>query len=104
MSLSSVIVNTDKKKKKKKESHNEARSRKRWTKDEIKEIWRCYIMGDPARRWYRKRMHNIWHERNTTPQTEQRLPDQIWGIMKNSWLSVIEGEEIERQLGYPLMK
>ena len=43
-------------------------------------------------------MHSIWHERNYAPQTEQRLADQIRGIMKNNWLSVIEREEIERQL------
>ena len=29
---------------------------------------------------------------------EQRLADQIRGIMKNNWLSVIEREEIERLL------
>ena len=51
----------------------EARSRKRWMKDENKEIWRCYILSDPAMRGYRKRLHNIWHERNNAPQTEQRL-------------------------------
>ena len=49
-------------------------------------------MSDPAMRGYRKRMHN------NAPQTEQRLTDQIRSIMKNSWLSVIEKEEIERQL------
>ena len=76
----------------------ETRSRKRWTKHENKEIWRCYIMSDPAMRGYRKRMHNIWHERNNAPQTEQRLANQICGIMKNNWLSVIEREEAERQL------
>ena len=37
----------------------EARSRKRYTKDENKEIWRYYRMSDPAIRGYTKRMHNI---------------------------------------------
>ena len=76
----------------------EARSSKKWIKDENKDIWRCYRMSNPAMRRYRKRMHNIWHERNNAPQTEQRLADQIRGIMKNNWLSVIDREEIERQL------
>ena len=76
----------------------EVRSRKKWTKDENKEIWRYYRMSDPAMRGYRKRVHNVWHERNNAPQTEQRLADQICGIMKNNWFSVIEREEIERQL------
>ena len=56
-------------------------------------------MSDPAMRGYRKRMHNIWHESTNAPQTEQKLADRIIrGIMKNNWLSVIEREEIERQL------
>ena len=76
----------------------EAWSKKRWMKDENKEMWRCYRMSDPAMRGCRKRMHNIWHERNNANQTEQRLADQICGIMKNNWLSVIEREEIETQL------
>ena len=55
-------------------------------------------MSDPAMREYRKRMHNIWHERNNAPQTERKLADQIRDIMRNKWLSVIEREAIERQL------
>ena len=43
-------------------------------------------------------MHNIWHERNNAPQTEQRLVGQIRGIMKNIWLAAVERKEIERQL------
>ena len=55
-------------------------------------------MSDLAMRGYRKRMYNIWQERNNAPQTEQRLADQIHGIMKNDGLSVIERDEIEKQL------
>ena len=76
----------------------EARPRKKWTRDENKEAWRCYSMSNPSLRGYRKRMHNIWQERNDIPLTEQRLADQIHGIKKKNWLSVIEREEIERQL------
>ena len=61
-------------------------------------------MSNPAMRGCRKRMHSIWHERNNAPQTEQRLADQIHGIMKNNWLSVIEREEIERQLALNEMR
>ena len=35
---------------------------------------------------------------------EQRLGDQIHDIMKNNWLSVIEREEIERQLALNEMR
>ena len=74
-----------------------ARSRKKWMKDENKEIWRCYGMSNLIMRGYRKKMH-IWQERNNAPQTEQRLVDQICGLMKNNWFSVTEREKMERQL------
>ena len=64
----------------------ESRSRKRWMKGENKEIRMCYSMSDPAMSRYRKIMHNIWNERSNVPKTEQRLADQIHGIMKNNWL------------------
>ena len=72
--------------------------RRKWTKDENKEIWRCYILSDPATRNYRKRMHNIWNERENPPQTEQRLADQIRAIKKNNWISKTEIEEMSREV------
>ena len=76
----------------------EASQRKKWTKEENKEVWRCYIRSDPANRGYRKRMHNIWIRRNNPTQKEQRLADQARNIANNNWLSKAEREEIEREL------
>lgn len=76
----------------------EARQRKRWSRNENKEAWRCYIMSNPEVRGYRKRMYNIWNERDNTPLTEQRLADQVNNIKKTKWLSEQEREEIERLL------
>ena len=73
-------------------------TRRKWTREENKEVWRCYRMSIPTQRGYRKRMHNIWQERDNAPLTEQRLADQLHGIKKNNWLSMLEREEIERQL------
>ena len=55
-------------------------------------------MSNPAERGYRKRMHNIWNERENAPLSEQRLADQVNSIKKNNWLSELERDEIERQL------
>ena len=72
--------------------------RKKWNKDENKEVWRCYIRSDPSKRGYRKRMHNIWIDRFNNPiWSEQRLADQIRVIKNNNLLSKTEREEIERE-------
>ena len=76
---------------------NPGARRKRWTKDENKEAWRCYLRSEPARRGYRKRMYDIWINRNNPTWNEQRLADQIRNIKKNNWLSKTEQEEIERE-------
>ena len=34
-------------------------SKKKWSKEENKEIWRCYSKSNPSLRGYRKRMLNI---------------------------------------------
>ena len=56
----------------------ETRSKKKWMKDENKEIWLCYRMSNPAMRGYRKRMHNIWHERYNAPQTTKAGRPNLW--------------------------
>ena len=78
---------------------NERRRRRKWTKEENKEAWKCYSLSQPTVRGFRKRMYDIWNERNNQAITEQRLSDQIRNIKKkNNWLSHIEKEEIERQV------
>ena len=73
-------------------------NRRKWNKNDNKEIWKCYIKSNPNQRGYRSRMKNIWDERNNYPQTEQRLADQIRLIKKNNWLSRIEREELQREI------
>ena len=43
-------------------------------------------------------MKKTWDEKGVFPVTEQRLADQARQIWTNKWLTVIEIEEIRRQL------
>ena len=70
--------------------------RRKWTREQNKEIWKCYSQSNPLERGYRRRMHDIWQDRNNPPETEQRLADQVRNIKAKNWLSKIEREEIER--------
>ena len=51
--------------------------RKRQTKDANKEVRRCNIKSDPARRNDKERVRNIWQENNYPLLMEERLADQI---------------------------
>ena len=47
---------------------------------------------------YRKRMHNIWKERQGLKVTEQRLCDQARMIRTNEWLTELEMNVIKNRM------
>ena len=47
---------------------------------------------------YRKRMHNIWKERQGLKVTEQRLCDQARMIRMNEWLTELEMNVIKNRM------
>ena len=47
---------------------------------------------------YRKRMHNIWKERQGLKVTEQRLCDQARMIRMNEWLAELEMNVIKNRM------
>ena len=53
--------------------------------------------GKPKRR-YRKRMHNIWKQRQGLKVTEQRLCDQARMIRMNGWLTELEMNVIKTSM------
>ena len=53
--------------------------------------------GKPVR-GYRRRMHNIWNERQTLKVTEERLFDQARIIRNNGWLTQVELDDIKQRL------
>ena len=64
----------------------------------------CYFLSKPTDengkpiRGNRRRMHNIWKERELPTVTEQRLCDQARAIRKNEWFTTVEIEEMRRGL------
>ena len=72
----------------------------KWTRELKLAVMECYFLSNPKDengkpiQGYRKRMHNIWKERNLPIVTEQRLCDQARLIKKNEWFTVVELEEI----------
>ena len=73
-------------------------TRRKWNKEDNIELWKCYLLSDPQRRGYRKRMATLWHERGNEETTEQRLADQQRAISKREWLTQTEREEIRRKI------
>ena len=74
------------------------RKREKWTKEENRVVWECYLRSEPKKRGYRKRMHAIWKEKNMKKVTEQQLCDQRKLIENKQWLEALEMELIKRNI------
>ena len=76
---------------------NEADGRKKWKKEELVTLMKCYYRSEPCVFGYRKRLFKLWCENSSLfDATEQRLADQARAILKYKWLTEIELEEIKR--------
>ena len=58
----------------------------------------CYLLSEPKVRGYRKRMLSLWLNKGMLWVSEQRLVDQANTIRRNSWMTGLEIEELERNL------
>ena len=58
----------------------------------------CYLLSEPKVRGYRKHMLSLWLNKGLFWVSEQRLVDQANTIRKNSWMTELEIEELERNL------
>ena len=58
----------------------------------------CYLLKEPKVRGYRKRILNLWLNKGMFCVSEHRLVDQVDTIHKNSWMTELEIEELERNL------
>ena len=76
--------------------------RTKWQKKDNILLFECYIQSQPEVLGYRKRLANIWRERNPREDlqgiTEQRLADQVRQIKKKKWLETVEQEEIKEKV------
>ena len=58
----------------------------------------CYLLSEPKIRGYRKRMLILWQQKGMFWVSEQRLVDQANTIRRNSWMTELEIEELERKV------
>ena len=58
----------------------------------------CYLLREPKIRRYRKRMLSLWLQKDMFWVSEQRLVDQATTIRRNSWMTELEIEELERNV------
>ena len=58
----------------------------------------CYLLSEPKIRGYRKLMISLWLNKSMFWVPEQRLVDQPNTILRNSWMTELKIEELERNL------
>ena len=58
----------------------------------------CYLLSEPKVRGYRKGMLSLWLNKGMFWILEQRLVDQANTIHRNSWMTELEIEELEKNL------
>ena len=57
-----------------------------------------YLFSEPKNRGYRKHMLSSWLQKDLFWVSEQRLVDQANAIRRNSWMTELEIEELERKV------
>ena len=58
----------------------------------------CYLWSETKITGYRKRMLSLWLQKSMFWVSEQRLVDQTNTIRRNSWMTELETEELERKV------
>ena len=72
--------------------------RRKWTSQENKIVMECYLLSKPMIRGYRKRILSLWLRKGMFWVSEQRLVDQANAIRRNSWMTEIEIQELEKKV------
>ena len=72
--------------------------RRKWTSQENKIVMECYLLSEPKIRGYRKRKLSLWLQKGMFSVSEKRLVDLANTICRNSWMTEIEIEELERNV------
>ena len=57
-----------------------------------------YLLSQPKFRGYRKHMLSLWQQKGMFWVSEQRLVDQANTIRRNSWMTELEIEQLERKV------
>ena len=61
-------------------------------------VMECYLLSEPKIRGYRKRVLSLWLQKGMFWVSEQRLHDQANTIRRNSWMTKLEIEELQRKV------
>ena len=72
--------------------------RRKWTSQENKIVIECYLLSKPKNRAYRRQMLSLWLQKFMFWLSEQRLVDLANIIRRNSWMTELEIEELERKV------
>ena len=72
--------------------------RRKWTSQENKIVMECYLLSEPKIRGYRKHMLSLWLQKGMFWVSEQRLVHQANTIHRNSWMTELEIEDLERKV------
>ena len=72
--------------------------RRKWTSQENKTVMECYLLNEPKITAYRRRMLSLWLQKGMFWVSEQRLVDQANTLRRNSWMTELEIEELERKV------
>ena len=72
--------------------------RTKWTSHENKTVMECYLLSEPKIREYRKHILSLLQPKGMFWISEQRLVDQANAIHRNSWMTELEIEELERKV------
>ena len=65
---------------------------------ENKIVMECYLLSEPKIRRYRKRMLSLWLQKGMFWVSEKRLVDQANTICRNSCMTELDIEELERKV------
>ena len=72
--------------------------RRKLTSEENKIVMECYLFSEPKIRKYRKHILSLWLQKGMFWVSKQRLVDQANTICRNSWMTELEIEELERKV------
>ena len=72
--------------------------RRKGTSKENKIVMESYLLSEPKSRGYRNRMLSLWLQKGIFWVLEKQLVDQANTICRNSWMTELEIEELERKV------
>ena len=71
--------------------------RRKWTSQANNIVMKCYLLNEPKIRGYRKHMLSLWQQKGMFWVSEQRLVDHANAISRDSWMTELDIEDLERK-------